>query len=126
MNKTLKKILIAVGVVAVFVGVSVLLSMRKTKDFHEKYEGADLTEEVSIAEKTGTYEKYLAKYPDAKECDKEVEIDLFDYEAEGNVKVETNYQGESKVLFTVRSGQTDTHLFPPLQSASEYHLRVPR
>lgn len=100
MNKTLKKILIAVGVVVVFVGVSVLLSMRKTKDFHEKYEGADLTEEVSIAEKTGTYEKYLAKYPDAKDCDKEVDIDLFDYKAEGNVKVETNYEGESKVLFT--------------------------
>ncbi len=55
MNKTGKKVLIFLGVIAVFVGVCVLLSLRPVETFYDKYTGDDLNREVSGMERTGTY-----------------------------------------------------------------------
>ena len=103
MNKTLKKVLIALLVFAVFIVAAVLLSRRKVADFHEKYEGADLSAEVEGAERTGTYEKYLLSHEGAAYPQEDIEVDLYKYTADGNVTVEENYEGAEKALFT------DTH-----------------
>ncbi len=103
MNKTLKKVLIALLVFAVFIVAAVLLSRRKVADFHEKYQGADLSAEVEGAERTGTYEKYLLSHEGAAYPQEDIEVDLYKYTADGNVTVEENYEGAEKALFT------DTH-----------------
>ncbi len=103
MNKTLKKVLIALLVFAVFVVGAVLLSRRKVADFHEKYQGTDLSVEVEGAERTGTYEKYLLSHNGAAYPTEDIEVDLYNYTADGNVTVEENYEGVEKALFT------DTH-----------------
>ena len=103
MNKTLKKVLIALLVFAVFIVAAVLLSRRKVADFHEKYEGADLSAEVEGAERIGTYEKYLLSHEGAAYPSEDIEVDLYNYTADGNVTVEENYEGVEKALFT------DTH-----------------
>ena len=103
MNKTLKKVLIALLIFAVFIVVAVLLSRRKVADFHEKYQGTDLSAEVEGAERTGTYEKYLLSHEGAAYPQEDIEVDLYNYTADGNVTVEENYEGVEKALFT------DTH-----------------
>ena len=103
MNKTLRKVLITLLVLAAIVVVCILLSKRKVADFHEKYEGVDLNMEVEGAERTGTYDKYLLSHEGAAYPEEDIEVDLYKYEAEGNVTVEANYEGAEKALFT------DTH-----------------
>lgn len=106
MNKTFKKVLIGLLVVATIVVVCILLSMRKVEDFHEKYDGIDLNAEVEGMERPGTYTKYLLSHKNAGAPSKDVEVDVFNYEAEGKVSLENNYEGSKAVL--TEAGSTVT------------------
>ena len=94
-KKTITIVLIAVVVVIAIL----IITRKKVYDFHEKYEGMDLSKDVQGMERKGTYDKYLLSHDNASRPDKDVEIDLFDYSSEGDVKVEEDYKG-SKALFT--------------------------
>ena len=59
MNKTLKKVLIVVGILAVIVCICIGLSSRKIEDFSAKYADADLTEEIEGMERVGAYTGYI-------------------------------------------------------------------
>lgn len=100
MNKTAKKLMITGIVLAVFVLICVLLSLRKVDDFHEKYEGVDLTKDVAGMERTGTYSDYLNLYADSANPTEDVAVDIFDYTYEGEVSVESDYMGEARALLT--------------------------
>ncbi len=100
MKSRMKKPLIAVAVIAVLVLVLVLLSMRKVEDFHDKYAGTDLTKDVAGMEREGTYTGYINSHADAKLAAEDVEIDIFDYTATGDVSVYENFEGVDKALFT--------------------------
>ncbi|MCR4850197.1 MAG: extracellular solute-binding protein [Lachnospiraceae bacterium] len=103
MNDTLKKLLIVLSFVAAIVVICVLLSLRDVDNFQDKYAGTDLTTDVSGLERTGTYEGYLREHAGASEPTADVDIDVFDYSAEGEVSVENDYAGESgsyKALYT--------------------------
>lgn len=105
MNKNLKKVIIALGVIAVIAVVCVLLSMRDTADFHDKYAGADLTTDVAGMERTGTYSGYLDEHSDAKEANESISVDVLSYVVEeGDAETCSEYEGESDVLLT----QTDS------------------
>ena len=65
MNKTAKKVTITISVIAVFVLICVLLSMRPVPNFEEKYAGTDLTVEIAGMERTGSYNGYLEAHRDA-------------------------------------------------------------
>ena len=99
MKGWVKKTLITVVVIAAFVLLMVLLSMRKVENFSSKYADTDLTHDVAGMERTGTYTNYLLEhgeeYPDS-----EVDIDIFDYSAEGDVSVYNDFEGVEKSLFT--------------------------
>ena len=99
-GKSGKKIIIAAAVIAVVALIAFLLSLRGVEDFHEKYEGADLSTDVEGMEREGTYTGYLNAHADAVNPDQSVEVDLYDYEAEGGVEVYSDYEGEEKALFT--------------------------
>lgn len=100
MNKTVKKLLILIGVVAVFVVFCMLLSLRGVETFEDKYAGHDLTADAEGAVREGTYTRYLNAHADAPRPQAEVTLDLFSYTAEGGVEVYNDYEGASKSLFT--------------------------
>lgn len=100
MNKTVKKLLILIGAIAVFVVFCVLLSMREVETFEDKYAGHDLTADAEGAVREGTYTRYLNAHADAARPRTEVTLDLFSYTAEGGVEVYSDYEGADKSLFT--------------------------
>ena len=101
MSKTVKRVIIAVAAAAAAAGILFLiLGMRGTDDYHEKYAGVDLTREIAGMERTGTYRGYVSGHGEAVYPQKAVEIDLFSYEAEGEVSEEADVEGEKKALFT--------------------------
>jgi len=102
MSKNTKKVVITLGVIAAFVVLCVILAHGKKDDFHKKYEGTDLSVDVAGLERTGTYSGYLDEHSDAKDSAEDVDVDIFKFTNTGNgeAKVENNFEGESKVLFT--------------------------
>lgn len=105
MNKTGKKLLITGIVLAAFVLLCVLLSLRKVDTFESKYAGTDLNANVAGMERMGTYTDYLLEHEDAKEPASDVDIDIFNYTADGDVTVESQYEGADKALLT-QTGST--------------------
>ena len=100
MKSSVKKMIVAVAVIAVIVLVAFLMSLRGVEDFHDKYAGVNLNVDVEGMERPGTYTGYLYSHADAAHPAQSVEVDLYDYDAEGNVEVYHNYFGEEKALFT--------------------------
>ena len=100
MKSSVKKALAAVGIIAVVVVVAVLLSLRGVEDFHEKYEGYDLTADVEGMERTGTYTGYLNDHAGAVRSAQSVEVDLFNYTAEGDAEKYSDYEGVGESLYT--------------------------
>lgn len=100
MKSSVKKALVAVGIIAAVAVVGVLMSLRGVEDFHEKYEGFDLTADVEGMERTGTYTLYLLDHADAVRSAQSVEVDLFDYTAEGDAEEYKNYEGVDRALYT--------------------------
>ena len=100
MKSSVKKIIVTVAVVAVIALIAFLMSLRGVEDFHEKYAGVDLTKDVEGMERTGTYTGYLNDHADAAHPAQNVDVDLYDYDAEGSVEVYNDYEGEEKALFT--------------------------
>lgn len=100
MSKNLKTLTIVLSVIAAIVVLCVLLSMRKVKNYSDKYEGYDLGRDIVGLERTGTYKGYLKNHSDAKEPQKTIDVDLYSYEGDGNISVYTNFHDEPKCLFT--------------------------
>lgn len=89
MNKTLKKVLIVVGILAVIVCICIGLSSRKIEDFSAKYADADLTEEIEGMERVGAYTGYINDHSKDAYPQENVEISLFDYQSTGDVHKES-------------------------------------
>ena len=102
MNKTLRTFLIFLGGIAAIVLLCVLLSLGKKEDFHEKYEGVDLTLEVEGMERTGTYSGYLTDHAGVADGASAIAVDLFAYNSDGvgEVAVYDNFEGADKALYT--------------------------
>ena len=100
MKDSTKKLLITVGVLAAFVVFCLVLNLRGTKDFHDKYANLDLSQDTEGAVRQGTYSGYLNEHANASKPSVDAEIDLFAYSAEGDVEIQTNLNGESRVVMT--------------------------
>lgn len=100
MNATLKKILIAVVVLAAFVLLCVLLSMRDVEDFHDKYAGTDLSTDIEGLERAGTYSGYITAHSDAAfPKDTVIDIDLTGFNCESGEASMSDEYGRTS-LFT--------------------------
>ena len=88
MNKTLRKVLIVCGILAVIIGLCVLLSNKEKTDFHEKYADTDLTAEVEGMERTGSYTGYLISHQNDEMPSENIDVDLNEYESTGDVHKE--------------------------------------
>lgn len=100
MKNSVKKVIVAAAVVAVVVLIAVLVSLGGVEDFHDKYEGVDLTAGVEGMEREGTYTGYLNSHADAAYCRQSAEVDLFGYESTGEVEIYSDYEGVDKALYT--------------------------
>ncbi|MCR4595573.1 MAG: extracellular solute-binding protein [Lachnospiraceae bacterium] len=100
MNDFLKKVLITIAVVAAFALICVLLAMRDVEDFHDKYDGVDLTSDVEGLERAGTYTGYMNEHASVSSPkDSVIDVDIFDYKVEEGEASESNEYDE-KSLFT--------------------------
>ncbi len=118
-NKT--TIIIIVAVLAVALLTVFIITNRKIADWHEKYEGVDLTREIVGTERTGTYDKYVRSHEAAARPAQDIDIDLYSYSLEeGEARVENNYKGEEKALFTETGSKVSWNVDVP--EAGFYNL----
>ena len=82
MLKKYRGVLIGLLCVAVVI-VAIVLLNGGTQDFHEKYEGVDLTTDVSGIGRGNTYDDYLLAYQDAGTGDAPVAVDVVAFEGKG-------------------------------------------
>ncbi len=95
-----KKIIIAAVIVVVAVMIVILFSLRGVENFYDKYAGVDLTVDVEGMERAGTYTGYLNSHTDAAYPAQNIDVDLFDYDATGEVEVYNDYEGVEEALYT--------------------------
>ncbi|MCQ2573628.1 MAG: extracellular solute-binding protein [Treponema sp.] len=98
MNKTLRITIIVVAVLAV---IGLVLGLRSNENFHEKYEGFDLSASAGSVVRENTYKEYLASHA-AKYPSQDVSVDIFNYDAvsSSGVLVESDYHGADRALVT--------------------------
>lgn len=95
-NKTLRNWLIALAVILVFVVITKLLP---EKDFHEKYDGVDLTASSGVVSSSKTYNDYLLEHKNAKSAKSGVDVDLFAFTDDSyGVHSENSYKGKAAVV----------------------------
>ena len=82
MSRKWRNILIGVLVAALVIAGIWLLS-RSENSFRSKYEGADLSTDVSGIGRSNTYTSYLEKYANLPAVSEAVEVDLASFEGEG-------------------------------------------
>ena len=100
MKDSVKKWILLGGLAAVVVVFLVVKSLRGVEDFHDKYEGYDLSEDVEGAVREGTYTGYLGMHENAAHPDKDVEISLADYLSGEDVEVYDSFEGVEDALYT--------------------------
>ncbi|MBQ7955625.1 MAG: extracellular solute-binding protein [Lachnospiraceae bacterium] len=104
MKDSLKKIMLIGGIAAVIAVALIVNNLTRVEDFHDKYEGTDLTVDAIGAVREGTYTKYLEAHADAALPQKDVEVDLLNYVSGEDVEA---YKEKAGALYTA-SGSTVT------------------
>lgn len=101
MKGIVKKIIVAVAVIAVLVGLVLIMNRSGEENFAYKYAGVDLEDKSTGVIREGTYGEYLKAHAGAATPQKSVEIDLLAYDtSEGGAEVYTDYKGVTKSLYT--------------------------
>lgn len=121
MKNKVRTIVVCAGAVLVLVAAVVLLNLRQTPDFHEKYEGYDLTADAEMTKRKGTYAEYLRMHEDiTPDCS--VAIDLHSYVEGTNVSVNNEYEDGQNALFTGEKSSVTWEI--EVQEAGWYCLRM--
>lgn len=103
MKDSVKKLILLGSLVLVIAGFYFVKNLTEATDFHDKYEGYDLTQDVAGASREGTYNKYLQAHQDAACPQKDIVIDVLDYVSGEGVTAHSEYEGAKDVLFTESS-----------------------
>ena len=105
MSRRARNILIGVLVVAILAALVFWLS-RDRGDFRAKYEGADLSTDVSGIGRANTYEAYVNAHAAEPEVTREVPVDLQAFEGDGELRPDGLYTSDSaEVTWTVNVPQ---------------------
>lgn len=100
MRDSVKKWILLGGLAAAVVIFFVVKSLRGVEDFHDKYEGCDLSEDVMGAVREGTYTRYMDAHENAAHPGRSVEIVPADYVSGEDVEVYDNFEGVENALYT--------------------------
>lgn len=100
MKDSVKK-LVFLGAVALFIiAIVVIKKATAEDDFHEKYAGTDLTQDIEGASRENTYTLYQLSHKDAAYAKTGAEVAISDVQAGEGVRVENNIEGADTAVFT--------------------------
>lgn len=112
MSKKKRNLLIAVCLVIV-IAVVILLT-GGAQSFREKYEGTDLSTDVSSISREGTYDGYLALYPDCEYSGVPISTEITEFTGDGTVTGNGVFQ---------KDGDRTTWTFT-VEEAGLYNIRI--
>ena len=100
MKDSVKKLILLGSIVVVILGVYIIRNFTDADNFHEKYDGYDLTKDVEGAKREGTYTQYLNAHSGAA-CPKgDVDVNITNYIFGDDVEVKSEFKGAQNVLLT--------------------------
>ncbi len=85
MRKNVWRTLIGILIAAIVI-VAIVLLTRGAQDFHHKYDGVDLTHDVTGIGRDDTYTNYLTKYADVGAGKEEIVLDIAAFEGDGQLQ----------------------------------------
>ena len=100
MKDSTKKLLVWVGLILGIVVICLVLNLTKTSNFHDKYDGYDLSADTAGAKREGTYTLYLNAHSGAARPKQNIEVDVTSYIDAEDAKVTDEYEGAEKALYT--------------------------
>ena len=118
MLKKYRGLLVFLLVVAAAIALIALLG-GGSQSFEKKYEGADLTADVSGLGREDTYDGYLLAHADAKPADSAVEVDIAAFEGEGELRRD---ESGADCVYTPDGAETTWTVDVP--QAGLYNLRL--
>lgn len=100
MKDSTKKLLVWVGLILGIAVICLVLKLTKTSNFHDKYDGYDLSADTAGAKREGTYTLYLNAHSGAARPKQNIEVDVTSYIDAEDAKVTDEYEGAEKALYT--------------------------
>lgn len=100
MKDSTKKLLVWVGLILGIVVICLVLNLTNTSNFHDKYDGYDLSVDTDGAKREGTYTLYLNAHSGAARPKQNIEVDVTSYIDAEDAKVTDEYEGAEKALYT--------------------------
>lgn len=100
MKDSTKKLLVWVGLILGIAVICLVLKLTKTSNFHDKYDGYDLSVDTAGAKREGTYTLYLNAHSGAERPKQNIEVDVTSYIDAEDAKVTDEYEGAEKALYT--------------------------
>ena len=97
-----KKKIAVLSIIIIVIAAIVIYAVCKkdVDDYHEKYEGYDLTSDVEGVSRENTYTEYLSQHESDALATQDIDLDVCDYTQGEDVKIMTDYEGEKEVLYT--------------------------
>ena len=89
-----------VGLILGIVVICLVLNLTKTSNFHDKYDGYDLSADTAGAKREGTYTLYLNAHSGAARPKQNIEVNVTSYIDAEDAKVTDEYEGAEKALYT--------------------------
>ena len=100
MKDSTKKLLVWVGLILGIAVICLVLNLTKTSNFHDKYDGYDLSADTAGVKREGTYTLYLNAHSGAARPKQNIEVDVTSYIDAEDAKVTDEYEGAEKALYT--------------------------
>jgi len=100
MRDSVKKWILLGGLAVIIIAFFVVKNLGAVEDFHDKYEGYDLSADVEGAVREGTYTHYIAEHENAGHPGQSVEVFLPDYILGEDVEIYSNFEGVDNALYT--------------------------
>lgn len=100
MKDSTKKLLVWVGLILGIAVICLVLNLTKISNFHDKYDGYDLSADTAGAKREGTYTLYLNAHSGAARPKQNIEVDVTSYIDAEDAKVTDEYEGAEKALYT--------------------------
>lgn len=100
MKDSTKKLLVWVGLILGIAVICLVLNLTKTSNFHDKYDGYDLSADTAGAKREGTYTLYLNAHSGAARPKQNIEVDVTSYIDAEDAKVTDEYEEAEKALYT--------------------------
>ena len=122
MKDSVKKLLLLGGIFAIIASVYIVRNFTDKNDFHDKYEGYDLSQDVAGATRSGTYAGYLDVHQDAACPEGEIAVDLLKFTKGDGVEAQSSYEGESGVLLTQEESEVTWEVNVP--KAGFYNIQL--